>query len=163
MLHVVFFAFPWLTEFSLAQLATKFTTVSEITAFEALHILKRKVDVITPNGLNIERFTALHTFQNLHAKYKNKISTFVRGHFYGYFDFNIDKTLYFFTSGRNEYFNKGVNVYLDALKLLNTYLQQEHPDVTIVAFIIMPDETNNCMSTICTSRTSRIDWVLTGL
>ena len=72
-------------------MATVFTTVSEITAFEALHILNRQVDVITPNGLNIERFTALHTFQNLHARYKDKISNFVRGHFYGYYDFDIDK------------------------------------------------------------------------
>lgn len=149
-----------------ARLATVFSTVSEITAFEALHILNRQVDVITPNGLNIERFTALHTFQNLHARFKNKISNFVRGHFYGFYDFDIDKvcstfsflfsfymivftndyyqTLYFFTAGRYEYFNKGVNLFLDALEKLNETLKRDNSDVTIVAFIIMPDETNNC-------------------
>ena len=31
----------------------------------------------------------LHEFQNLHAKSKEKINEFVRGHFYGYFDFDL--------------------------------------------------------------------------
>ena len=42
------------------------------------------LDVITPNGLNVIKFSALHEFQNLHAIYKEKISDFIRGHFYGY-------------------------------------------------------------------------------
>ena len=41
------------------------------------------VDIITPNGLNVVKFSALHEFQNLHAKAKEKIHDFVRGHFYG--------------------------------------------------------------------------------
>lgn len=40
-------------------------------------------DVITPNGLNIIKFSALHEFQNLHAINKEKLNDFVRGHFYG--------------------------------------------------------------------------------
>lgn len=66
------------------HLAHTFTTVSEITGLEAEHLLKRKPDVITPNGLNVKKFSALHEFQNLHAIYKEKINEFVRGHFYGY-------------------------------------------------------------------------------
>ena len=54
--------------------------------------------MITPNGLNVKR--DLHEFQNLHAMAKEKINQFVRGHFYGHFDFNLDDTLYFFTAGR---------------------------------------------------------------
>ena len=41
------------------------------------------VDVILPNGLNVKKFSALHEFQNLHAKSKEKVNEFVRGHFYG--------------------------------------------------------------------------------
>lgn len=52
--------------------------------YEAEHLLKRKPDVITPNGLNVKKFSALHEFQNLHALAKEKIHEFVRGHFYGY-------------------------------------------------------------------------------
>ena len=40
-------------------------------------------DVITPNGLNVQKFAALHEFQNRHAVAKEKIHDFVRGHFYG--------------------------------------------------------------------------------
>lgn len=41
-------------------------------------------DVVTPNGLNVKKFSAVHEFQNLHAMYKARIQDFVRGHFYGY-------------------------------------------------------------------------------
>lgn len=61
-----------------ARLATIFSTVSDITAYEALHLLHREVECILPNGLNVEKFTALHEFQNLHARYKERINTFVR-------------------------------------------------------------------------------------
>ena len=43
----------------------------------------RKPDIVTPNGLNVKKFSALHEFQNLHALSKAKINDFVRGHFYG--------------------------------------------------------------------------------
>lgn len=41
-------------------------------------------DIVTPNGLNIKKFSAMHEFQNLHAQSKARIQEFVRGHFYGY-------------------------------------------------------------------------------
>lgn len=66
-----------------SHLAHVFTTVSDITGYEAEHLLKRKPDVITPNGLNVKKFSALHEFQNLHAISKEKLHEFVRGHFYG--------------------------------------------------------------------------------
>jgi hypothetical protein len=44
-----------------------------------------------PNGLTVTRFTALHEFQNLHLKYKNMIYDFLRGHFYGHYDFDLGK------------------------------------------------------------------------
>lgn len=66
-----------------SHLCHVFTTVSEITGLEAEHLLKRKPDFITPNGLNVKKFSALHEFQNLHAISKDKIHEFVRGHFYG--------------------------------------------------------------------------------
>ena len=55
-----------LLERAAAHGAHVFTTVSKITGFECEHLLGRKVSVVTPNGLNIERFTADHEFQNLH-------------------------------------------------------------------------------------------------
>jgi glycogen(starch) synthase len=126
-----------------SHLAHVFTTVSEITGFEAEHLLKRKADVITPNGLNVKKFSALHEFQNLHAISKDKIHEFVRGHFYGHYDFDLDKTLYFFIAGRYEFGNKGADLFIEALARLNHYLKASNSDTTVVAFLIFPAKTNN--------------------
>ena len=81
-------------ERSATHCADVFTTVSHITAFESEHLLKRKPDGVLPNGLNVVKFQAMHEFQNLHSTSKSKINEFVRGHFYGHYDFNLDNTLY---------------------------------------------------------------------
>lgn len=120
-----------------------FTTVSQITGIEAENMLKRKPDVITPNGLNIKKFSATHEFQNLHAMYKAQIQEFVRGHFYGHLDFSLEKTLFFFIAGRYEYTNKGADIFLEALSRLNFLLRVHRSDVTVVVFFIMPTKTNN--------------------
>uniref|UniRef100_A0A2K6GP68 Glycogen [starch] synthase n=1 Tax=Propithecus coquereli TaxID=379532 RepID=A0A2K6GP68_PROCO len=126
-----------------AHCAHVFTTVSQITAIEAQHLLKRKPDIVTPNGLNIKKFSAMHEFQNLHAQSKARIQEFVRGHFYGHLDFNLDKTLYFFIAGRYEFSNKGADVFLEALARLNYLLRVNGSEQTVVAFFIMPARTNN--------------------
>uniref|UniRef100_I3MMS7 Glycogen [starch] synthase n=1 Tax=Ictidomys tridecemlineatus TaxID=43179 RepID=I3MMS7_ICTTR len=126
-----------------AHCAHVFTTVSQITAIEAQHLLKRKPDIVTPNGLNVKKFSAMHEFQNLHAQSKARIQEFVRGHFYGHLDFNLDKTLYFFIAGRYEFSNKGADVFLEALARLNYLLRVNGSEQTVVAFFIMPARTNN--------------------
>jgi len=124
-----------------AHLTHVFTTVSEITGVEATHLVKRKPDLITPNGLNVKR--DLHEFQNLHASCKEKINEFVRGHFHGHFDFDLDKTLYLFTAGRYEYTNKGADIFIESLARLNHMLKSSGSDVTVVAFLIFPTKTNS--------------------
>lgn len=126
-----------------AHSAHVFTTVSEITALESTHLLGRRPDVLTPNGLNVKKFAASHEFQNLHSKSKEKINTFVRGHFHGHYDFDLDKTLYFFIAGRYEFSNKGADMFIESLARLNHYLQVAQSDKTIIAFFIMPAKTNN--------------------
>ncbi|CAR30917.1 ZYRO0E05566p [Zygosaccharomyces rouxii] len=121
-----------------AHTADVFTTVSQITALEAEYLLKRKPDGILPNGLNVVKFQAVHEFQNLHAIQKEKINEFVRGHFHGCFDFDLDNTLYFFTAGRYEYKNKGADMFIEALARLNYRLKVSGSKKTVVAFIIMP-------------------------
>jgi glycogen(starch) synthase len=79
-------------ERSAAHTADVFTTVSHITAYESEHLLKRKPDGVLPNGLNVVKFSAVHEFQNLHQIQKEKINDFVRGHFYGHNDFDLDNT-----------------------------------------------------------------------
>ncbi|PRT56633.1 Glycogen [starch] synthase [Wickerhamiella sorbophila] len=120
-----------------------FTTVSHITAFESEHLLKRKPDGVVPNGLNVIKFSAMHEFQNLHAIHKDKIADFIRGHFYGHYDFDLENTLYFFIAGRYEYRNKGADFYIEALARLNHRLKSSGSNKTVVAFIIMPAATHS--------------------
>ncbi|MEM6641837.1 MAG: glycosyltransferase [Bacteroidota bacterium] len=128
-------------ERSVAKAADKFTTVSPVTGLECINLLGRKPDVITPNGLNIQRFTAYHEVQNLHQKFKEEIHDFTIGHFFHHTDFNLDNTLYFFTSGRYEYKNKGFDITLDALKKLNERMKKEKCDVTVIMFFITKRQT----------------------
>ncbi len=113
-----------------------FTTVSEVTALECKHLIQRQPDKILPNGLNIERFIARHEAENMHQIYKAKIHHFTMGHFFPSYSFNLDRTLYFFTSGRYEYRNKGFDLTLEALARLNYHLKQVRRDLTVVMFII---------------------------
>lgn len=119
-----------------ARAAHVFATVSKVTARECEHLLGRKPDIILPNGLNIERFVALHEFQNLHRIFKEKIHQFVIGHFFPAYTFDIDRTLYFFTSGRYEYGNKGFDLTIESLARLNWKMKQARIDRTIVFFLI---------------------------
>jgi glycogen(starch) synthase len=119
-----------------AHASTVFTTVSEVTAFEAEKLLGRTPDTILPNGINIQRFAALHEFQELHRQYKERIHEFVMGHFFPSYTFDLDNTLYFVISGRYEYKNKGMDMYLEALTRLNHRLKSTHDSPTVVAFII---------------------------
>ena len=127
-------------EYGCAQSCDVMTTVSDVTARECKHILRRTPEVILPNGLNIERFEALHEFQNLHAIYKEQIHQFVMGHFFSSYSFDLDKTMYFFTSGRYEYKNKGFDLTLEALVHLNQQLKQEKSDITVVMFFVTKRE-----------------------
>lgn len=113
-----------------------FSTVSDITSIECEHLLGRKPDVILPNGLNIERFEVLHRFQNTHQENKQKINDFVMGHFFNNYSFDLNNTLYFFTSGRFEFYNKGYDLTLEALARLNWKMKEQNINKTVVFFFI---------------------------
>jgi glycogen synthase len=123
-------------EYKIAHACDYFTTVSDLTDRECEFLLKRKADAILPNGLNIHRFETLYEFQNLHSQYKEQIHEFVMGHFFHAYSFDLDKTMYFFTSGRFEFKNKGFDVTIEALAHLNEQLKRENADVTVVMFFV---------------------------
>lgn len=117
-----------------------FTTVSAVTAEECTHLLGRTPDVVTPNGLNIRQYYAAHQMQTWHAEYKERIHQFVMGHFFPSYSFDLDKTLYLFTSGRFEPKNKGFDLCLEAMARVNAELralrEQGETTPTIVFFVI---------------------------
>jgi glycogen synthase len=139
-------------EFASAQACDYFTTVSEVTARECKHLLKRKPDAVLPNGLNIHRYETDHEVQNLHSQYKEGIHQFVMSHFFNSYTFNLDKTIYFFTSGRFEYKNKGFDLTLEALLHLNEQLKKEQVDVTVVMFFVSKRDFHSLMPEVLHSK-----------
>lgn len=135
-----------------AQNAHVLTTVSDVTARECEVFLGRIPDLVTPNGLNVVRFQASHEFQNLHLKYKDKIHEFVMGHFFPSYSFDLDKTLYFFTSGRYEFSNKGYDLTLEALARLNWKMIQTGMDMTVVMFIVTKQPFHSINADVLQSR-----------
>ena len=128
------------------------TTVSDVTARECAVFLGKEPDLVLPNGLNIQRFTAVHEFQNLHMRYKERIHEFIMGHFFQSYSFNLDKTLYFFTSGRYEFVNKGYDLTLEALARLNWKMVQAKMDMTVVMFFITKQPYHSINSEVLQSR-----------
>lgn len=120
-----------------------FTTVSSITAEECTVLLGRPVDVVVPNGLTIGLYNAGHEQQRLHGEYKEQIHRFTMGHFFPSYSFDLDRTLYFFTSGRFEPKNKGFDVVLEAMARLNHELKHTDTGKKVVCFVISKRATRN--------------------
>ncbi|MEM1422407.1 MAG: glycosyltransferase [Planctomycetota bacterium] len=120
-----------------------FTTVSPITGEECAKLLGRAPDAIVPNGLNMDRFDVGHEFQTLHGKYKEAIHRFVMGYFFPSYEMDLDRTLYFFTSGRFEPKNKGFDLCLEAMARLNAQLREFEFGTNVVLFIITDRPTRN--------------------
>lgn len=113
-----------------------FTTVSSITAEECTQLLGRPVDVVVPNGLTVGLYNAGHEQQRLHGEYKEDIHRFTMGHFFPSYSFDLDRTIYMFTSGRYEPRNKGFDLCLESMARLNAMLKAAQLGKTIVFFIV---------------------------
>lgn len=113
-----------------------FTTVSGITGKECLHLLGRAPDEYVPNGLNVKRYMALHELHQLHAEYRTRLHDFTMGYFFPSYSFDLEQTLYFFTSGRFEYANKGMDLTLEALSALNKRLVETDSRKTVIFLLI---------------------------
>ncbi len=118
--------------------ADVFTTVSEITGFEAEKLLKRKPDVLLPNGLDMGKFPSFEEISIKHQEMKFRIKEFMLYFFFPHYAFDIDNTLIYFIFARYEYQNKGIDVFIQALTKLNETMKNEKSEKTIVAFFFIP-------------------------
>ncbi|MGD9994901.1 MAG: alpha-glucan family phosphorylase [Salinivirgaceae bacterium] len=113
-------------------LSDVFTTVSKVTSNECEFLLNNKPDYITPNGFALEHLEKLT--ENKIASARSilcKVTNALTGG-----ECN-ENTLFLATSGRYEFKNKGIDVFLDVLGKLN-----QNPALTnqVVAFILVPNE-----------------------
>lgn len=109
-----------------------FTTVSEITARECKQLLDKPVDVVLPNGFenNFVPKGAQFTRKRKAAREKLlAIANSLTGEQLG------DDTLIVSTSGRYEFRNKGIDVFIDAINILR---HDGRLKKNVVAFIDVP-------------------------
>lgn len=109
-----------------------FTTVSEITANECKELLDKPVDVVLPNGFENNFVPKAATFtkkRKLARKRLLDVANALMGTDLG------DDTLIVSTSGRYEFRNKGIDVYIEAM---NRLLRDKDLKKQVVAFIEVP-------------------------
>ena len=119
-----------------------FTTVSEITGLEATALLGRKPDVLTLNGLDDSKFPTFEEASILHQKHREKIRDFLEYYFFSHYTFDMENTIIIFITGRFEFHNKGIDIFIQALGKLNSSLRDEGSRKTVVAFFWIPNETH---------------------
>lgn len=109
-----------------------FTTVSEITGKECEELLDKPADVILPNGFEDDFIPKGAFFTKKRAAARKKALQVANALLGTQLD---DNTLIVSTSGRYEFRNKGVDVYIEAL---NRLLRDNGMKKTVLAFIEVP-------------------------
>ncbi len=120
--------------------AEVFTTVSEITGIEAEKLLGTKPHVILDNGLDMEKFPTFEQTSIKHHVFKLRIKDFLMYYFFPYYSFDMDNTLIYFICGRYEFHDKGIDIFVRALAMLNERLKAEKSTKSIVAFFWVPGQ-----------------------
>lgn len=109
-----------------------FTTVSEITGKECEELLDKPADVILPNGFEDDFIPKGAFFTKKRAAARKKALQVANALLGTQLN---DDTLIVSTSGRYEFRNKGVDVYIEAL---NRLLRDNGMKKTVLAFIEVP-------------------------
>ncbi len=136
-----------------AMNADVFSTVSEITGMEAEHLLKVKPKALLFNGLDIEKFPTFEEISIKHRIQRDRIREFLLYYFFPYYSFNIKETLFYFISGRYEFRDKGIDVFIKSLARLNEKLKKAKSSQTIVAFIWVPANIRNIKPELLENKT----------
>lgn len=109
-----------------------FTTVSDITAKECHELLDKPVDVVLPNGFDNSFVPKSATFTKKRKLARKKLLDVANALLGEQLD---DDTLIVSTSGRYEFRNKGVDVYIEAM---NRLLRVKNLNKKVLAFIVVP-------------------------
>ncbi len=114
-----------------AHQADAFTTVSEITARECEQLLERRPDVVTPNGFEKNFVPAPAKFDAVRAEARASLIGVANALTGAEYD---DNAFVVITSGRCEYRNKGIDIYLDMADTLR-HLEACRK---VIAYVMVP-------------------------
>ena len=109
-----------------------FTTVSEITAHECFELLDKPVDVVLPNGFDNNFVPKSASFTKKRKEARKRMLQVANALLGEELD---DNTLIVSTSGRYEFRNKGIDVFVEAM---NRLLRDRQLNKKVLAFIVVP-------------------------
>ncbi len=109
-----------------------FTTVSDITARECVELLDKPVDVVLPNGFDDSFVPKGAVFTRKRKEARRRLLQIANALLGENLD---DETLIVSTSGRYEFRNKGIDVFVEAM---NRLLRDKDLKRKVVAFIEVP-------------------------
>ena len=109
-----------------------FTTVSEITANECRELLDKEVDVVLPNGFDNSFVPQPTVFAKKRKAARKKLLDLANALLGDNLD---DETMSISTSGRYEFRNKGIDVYIESM---NRLLRCKDLNRNVLAFIEVP-------------------------
>ncbi|MDN3668089.1 alpha-glucan family phosphorylase [Echinicola jeungdonensis] len=115
-----------------AQNADCFTTVSEMTARECEKMLGKYPDLITPNGFDNSMVPVPPHLDNQRELARKRIIHVAEGLFNQKFPLD---SLLIIKSGRNEFKNKGIDVFIDTLAEIRNH---RAPAKKVIALIFVP-------------------------
>jgi len=119
-----------------AHWADCFTTVSDITARECKQLLDKPVDIVTPNGFEPTFVPKAKDFDNRRAEAREALRRVAGEQLGGVVPQNA---LLVAISGRQEWKNKGIDVFAYALdKLAQKIYHSDQPEREVVAFVMIP-------------------------
>ncbi|MEM0379163.1 MAG: glycogen/starch synthase [Nanopusillaceae archaeon] len=113
-----------------AKYSDIFTTVSEILSMEAEKFLGRKPDKIIYNSISIEE----KDIKKEYLTSRRWLEEFVLWYFMPYYEIDLKKTIFIYTIGRYEFYNKGIDLIIDLMK----YLNHSNIDKNIILFLFIP-------------------------
>jgi phosphorylase/glycogen(starch) synthase len=115
-----------------AQMADAFTTVSDITNVECKQFLGKEVDMLTPNGFDDSFVPARDIYYEKRAKAREKLFHVAEG----LMNQPLPKdSILIINSGRYEFRNKGIDLFIDVMGRLNKQPELQHE---IIAFLTIP-------------------------
>jgi glycogen phosphorylase/synthase len=113
-----------------AENADVFTTVSQITAAECKHLLGLEPYKVTPNGFNPEWVPSPESLKQEREKGREVILKVASLMFEADFD---DQTLMVLTSGRYEYRNKGIDLFIQGVSMLQNNPESIRKTLAVIA------------------------------
>ncbi len=126
-----------------AQQADAFTTVSDLTATEAKQFLEKDVDIVTPNGFELNMVPIDEEYnktKNIAHQKLIQVSEALLGYKLS------DDAKFISTSGRYEFKNKGLDVFIDVIAELN---KKDNFNKEVVAYILVPANNYGARKDLC--------------